>query len=187
MISYLKGQVISKGSDSIILLVGGIGYKVFVGTKILALAKEGSDLALFCYLHLKREETIELYGLPSAEALSLFESLRGISGIGPKAALAISSLGNPQELKQAILQGDEGFFKGIHGVGSKKIQKVILELTGKIKTFGKHMEHLDDDAVDALVGLGFPRKKAREAVARVGKEIQETQARVKEALKFIRR
>ncbi|MBI1971548.1 MAG: Holliday junction branch migration protein RuvA, partial [Candidatus Wildermuthbacteria bacterium] len=114
----------------------------------------------------------------------LFEVLRGVSGIGPKAVLAISSLGTLDQLKNAIEKNDESFFKGIHGVGAKKIQKIILELTGKIKKFAVE-KHVDDDAVHGLVALGFSRQRAREALSVVSSDIVDVQERMKQALKIL--
>ncbi|MBI1984948.1 MAG: Holliday junction branch migration protein RuvA [Candidatus Wildermuthbacteria bacterium] len=189
MISYLKGRVFVKNPDSLILVAGGVGYKVFAGPKTLALLQEGAEAELFCYLHLKREETMELYGVSSLAALSIFELIKGVSGIGPKAALALSSLGEPEEIRKAIEMGDESFFGNVHGVGSKKIQKVILELTGKLKTLkgDRKIEAKDKDLLDALQALGFPLQRAKSAVSRIPKEIQSPEHRMKEALKLARR
>ena len=120
--------------------------------------------------------------------LELFETLRGISGIGPKAALRLSSLGTKDQMREAIEKGDAAFFAGVHGVGQKKIQKVILELTGKLKTLHKDGEEQEDtDAIDALVALGFSRQKAREALSKIPQDVSSLKEKVKEALKIARR
>ncbi|MDP2734659.1 MAG: Holliday junction branch migration protein RuvA [bacterium] len=189
MISYLKGKVIAQGPDYIITDVAGVGYKVKVAENRLASLPVGKEAELYCYLHLKREETLELYGLESPQALDLFETLNGISGIGPKAALAISSLGTMAQLKEAIGKGDASYFSRVHGIGQKKIQKIILELTGKLTSLNRQNKGGADEqeAADALVALGFPRGRAQEALSRVPPEIVKTEERVREALKRIRR
>lgn len=188
MISYLKGRVLSLAPDSFILEVGGVGYKVFVSHALLSSLKEGRELEVFCHLHMRREETMELYGVSSPDALTVFESLLGVSGIGPKAALAISSLGSAQDLQKAITEGDERFFAGIHGVGRKKIQKIILELTGRLSNSRtRAAAEKKDEALQALVSLGFTSKDAREALSQISESVQDPQKRVQEALKLLGR
>ncbi len=186
MISYLKGKVIARGSDSIILLAQNIGYKVFLIEKAFSQISEGLDLEVFCYLHIKRDETIELYGVPTFSHLQVFETVRGVSGIGPKASLAISSLGTLEEFKKAIEKNDNSFFAGIQGVGIKKIQKVILELTGKIKTISKKTESAEDaEAIDALTRLGFSKQQAKSALSKTP-QAESAEEKVKQALKLLR-
>ena len=194
MISYLKGTIIAKGSDYIITgaglsadQAGGVGYKVFVGEKRIASFIQGQTAELYCSLYLRKDETLELYGVDSLESLELFETLKAISGIGPKAALAICSLGTRARLQEAISKEDASYFKGVHGLGQKKIQKIILELTGKLKTLRRADEEEDKEAVDALVALGFKRQTAKDALSQVSKEIGSSAQRVKEALKLMRR
>lgn len=189
MISYLKGKVIAQGPDYIITDVGGVGYKVQVAESRASSYFVGSEAAVYCYLHFRREETLELYGVESPQALELFETLNSISGIGPKAALAISSLGTMAQLKAATEKGEAAYFARVRGIGQKKIQKIILELTGKLKSLNRQQEEKSEEkeAVDALVALGFPRAKAREALSLVPSEVSRAEERVREALKRIRR
>src|SRR3990167_1901598 len=107
--------------------------------------------------------------------LELFETLKGISGIGPKAALRLSSLGTREQMREAIEKGDASFFAGVHGIGQKKIQKVILELTGKLKTLKQGNGKEDDDAVDALVALGFSKNQAKDALSKLPEGISSIQ------------
>ncbi|MBI4123066.1 MAG: Holliday junction branch migration protein RuvA [Parcubacteria group bacterium] len=186
MISYLKGTIIAKGSDYIISEAGGVGYKIFLGGALLSRVGVGSVAEFYCYLYLRKDETLELYGVESPANLELFEQLTDISGIGPKAALAITSLGSRERLNEAISKEDASYFKGVHGLGQKKIQKIILELTGKLKTLGKQEE--DKEMIDALVALGFPRQRARQAVSQLSSEdaSRPLEERVKKALKLMR-
>jgi len=189
MISYLKGKILLKDSDYIILETGGVGYKVFVPEALYVQAKEGQEgFEVFCSLHLRKDETLELYGAPSFEALKLFEVFCDVSGIGPKAALLLSSLGKPEQIKKAIDQRNITFFKGVKGIGEKKIQKLILELTGKLGNLdngGKRSS--GDEVVDSLVALGFSRQKAKEALSHIPQEISSLEEKVKEALKIVKR
>ena len=186
MISYLKGSVILKEKDSIILNVSGVGYKVFLGAKNLNEASINKELEVFCYLRLKQEQTIELYGFFSPSALKFFEMLNTISGIGPKTALVLSSLGSTQDLEKAIQKGDAKFFAGVKGIGTKKIQKIMVELTGKFSLIGAK-NYLGDETLDALIGLGFSKKEAQDALLQIPPDITETEQKIKAALKLLRR
>ena len=124
MISYLKGTIIAKGSDYIISEAGGVGYKIFVGERRIASFAQGQAAELYCSLYIRKDETLELYGVDSQESLELFETLKGVSGIGPKASLAICSLGTRTRLQEAISKGDASYFSRVHGLGPKKIQKI---------------------------------------------------------------
>ncbi len=185
MISYLKGTVIAQGPDYIITETGGVGYKVHVAESRLASLPVGQEAELYCYLHLKREETMELYGMESPQGLEVFETLNSVSGIGPRAALAIASLGTMEQLRAATEKGDASYFSKVHGIGQKKIQRIILELTGKLKNLEQKTTKEDQDAIDALVALGFPRVKAKAALARVSGDSLTTEQKVKEALKLL--
>ena len=188
MISYIKGIVIARGPDYIITETGGIGYKVFLAANLLNAFPVGKEAELYCHLHIRQDETLELYGVESPEMLELFETLKGISGIGPKAALRLSSLGTREQMRDAIEKGDASFFAGVHGIGQKKIQKVILELTGKLKTLRqKGLGQEDEDAIDALVALGFSRQKAKEALSKIPQGLGSLKEKVKEALKIAKR
>lgn len=187
MISYLKGTIFEKTSDYIIIDVGNIGYKVYVSEKTIGQFSEGSNVALFCHLHIKKDDAMELYGVPTFEHLRLFELLKGISGVGPKAALLMSSLGNLKEFQRAIEAGDQEFFSGVKGIGAKKIQKIIFELTGKMKSLDKgKLSKEDEEAVSALSTLGFSNKDAKEALSQMSKDIKTTEDKVKEALMIMK-
>jgi len=186
MISYLKGKVILKDSDYIILETNGIGYKVFVPEMmIVQLRGEQSDVEVFCSLQIRKEDTIELYGLPSPELLKLFEMFRDVSGIGPKAAMLLTSLGKPEDIKRAIDQRNTQFFRGVKGMGEKKVQKLILELTGKLGTFTAEKRPSGDEVVDSLAALGFSKIEAKDALAKIPAEVTDSEERIKAALKIL--
>lgn len=188
MISYLKGTVILKDTDYIILETNGVGYKIFVPEALYVQVREGQEnVELFCALQIHREETMELYGFPSFEALKLFEAFRGVSGIGPKASLILSSLGKAEDVRKAIDQRNTLFFKGIRGIGEKKVQKLILELTGKLGSFEESRRSSGDEVVDSLVSLGFSRGDVKDAVSRLPEEITAPEEKIKEALKLLGR
>ncbi|MBI2574245.1 MAG: Holliday junction branch migration protein RuvA [Candidatus Wildermuthbacteria bacterium] len=187
MISYVRGMPRFIEEGSVVVDVQGVGYKVFVSEKTLAeISKTKGEVALFCHLRLKKDETLELYGFLSQDALRLFEVLLGVQGVGPKAALLLSSLGSMEELQKAIAQGDESFFAGVKGIGTKKIQKIILELTGKFKRLEK-TKGAQDESVSALIALGFSQGEAQDALSHVSADIANHKERVKQALKILGR
>jgi Holliday junction DNA helicase RuvA len=185
MINYLAGKVLIKEKNFILLEKNGIGFKVFLSEKNLEKIKKGEEIKLFCSL-LIRGQNLELYGFLNIEQLKVFEALEKISGIGPKAALTIASLGSLEELKKAIENKDFKYFQKIKGIGRKKIQKIILEIGGKIEKIGPSFLK-QDQALEALVSLGFTAKEAKEALSKVPEEIKELQERIKKALQILGR
>ena len=130
MIGFLRGEVFFKEGSSIILDVKGVGYKVLGSRDVLSKATKGSSLELFIYTHV-REDNISLFGFLEALDLKLFESLIGVSGIGPKTAMNIFSQGERSEIIAAIATADTSFFKSIPRLGQKNAQKIIIELKNK--------------------------------------------------------
>jgi Holliday junction DNA helicase RuvA len=201
MISYLKGKIVLKKDLSkerfVVLDVNGVGYKVFLSKKVFEKFAEqkpvdlGSPLVLeielFCYLYV-RENIMDLYGFANWEEREVFELLLGISGVGPKAAIEISALGPLEKLKKAIDAGDGKIFEGIPGIGKKRIAKILLELSGRIKSFKQGARDgsgvNEDPCVDAMVNMGFSKTLARQALEQIPKSMSE-EDRIKEALKIL--
>lgn len=188
MIAFINGKVAFRGENFAVVEVAGIGYKVFCSPNVLNKISEGGKVKLLTHLYL-REGVMDLYGFLNTEERELFKILLGISGIGPKAALSITSIGSGEQLKRAISAGDQKFFAGVKGLGKKKIQKIILELTGKFKEVRKLEQAAvrEDEALKALVALGFSSSIARAVLSQVPGEVKGTQERVKEALKILGR
>ena len=134
MISYLKGSVEAKNIDSIVIEVGGIGYKVFMSRNSIDKVGElGETVKVHTYMRV-REDDISLYGFCSNEELRMFEQLIGVSGVGAKSALTILSNISPSKFALAIISGDVGVLKSLPGIGAKSAQRMILELKDKMKT-----------------------------------------------------
>lgn len=187
MISYLEGKIVLKREKFIILNTQGVGFKVFLTSKNLEKMGEGQEIKIFCFLD-ARERAIELYGFLTYQELELFESLKSISGVGSKVALKISSLGSLKEIKEDIEERKTEVFEDIPGVGKKRAQKIILELTGEIeKKFGKKdsKEPQEEEAVQALVNLGFAKKRAKKALSEIPEGIKSKEEKIKEALKIL--
>lgn len=189
MISYLEGVVIFQNEKYISVLVGGVGYKVFLSPATSdRIQRVGDAVKVFTHLHV-REDALDLYGFLDATELELFELLLTVSGIGPKMALTIISIDRPSVLAGAISREDAGFLTKISGIGTKMAHKIILELKEKIAKLSFKAEDaevaLDGDAIDALVGLGWNVREARTALRAISKDIVKTELRIKEALKTL--
>ncbi|MCK5044214.1 Holliday junction branch migration protein RuvA [Candidatus Parcubacteria bacterium] len=186
MISYLKGRIILKKDKFIVLDVNGVGYKVFLSQKTFDKIGDTDELlSFFCHLSV-RENSLDLYGFLELEELDLFELVIGISGVGPKAALEISSIGPKEKLKEAIELQHEEIFEGILGIGQKKARKIILELSGKIKDFDSFISRKKetDPVLDTLINLGFPRDKAKQTLSGLT-NIKDDEEKIKRALKIL--
>ena len=192
MIASLQGKIILKKENFIILEVSGVGYELFLSARSLERIPEISqNLKFFCYLDVG-ERSLKLYGFLKYEELEFFKIVRNIQGVGPKAALEISSIGSPEKIKKEIKAGNEKIFEGIPGIGPKKARKIILELSGKLKNFTPIPEKEKDDfskdeSFSALVNLGFPKEGIKKALSQIPKEIKTPEEKIKEALKILGR
>lgn len=181
MIHYLKGEIAYKDDKSLIIENQGIGFKVFCSPNTLGKVILGQEAQFFTHLHLK-EDAMELYGFLTAEELNLFEILNSISGIGPKTAMMLASLGSLGKLKEMMEKNQ--LPPEIKGIGPKRLQKILLELTGKIESLGSNKKSaVKDEALGALISLGIAPQNAKKALALVPSEIENTDQRIKEALK----
>lgn len=199
MISYLKGSVEAKNIDSIVIEVGGIGYKVFMSRNSIDKVGElGETVKVHTYMRV-REDDISLYGFCSNEELRMFEQLIGVSGVGAKSALTILSNISPSKFALAIISGDVGVLKSLPGIGAKSAQRMILELKDKMKT--EEAIQLDDDivpqyipennnardAVEALQVLGYARKDIDVALSKVDTNSLSVEDIIKQGLKYLGR
>jgi len=132
MIASLKGKLESLAADGAVINVGGVGFRVFLPTGALsALGSPGNDVKVYTHTHV-REDNITLYGFATAEELWLFETLIGVTGLGPKLALAILSALSPEQVTTAIATGSADMLDMVPGVGKKVASRIILELKEKI-------------------------------------------------------
>jgi holliday junction DNA helicase RuvA len=189
MIGHLRGEVFFKESNYIILDVKGVGYKVLGSRDVLTKAIKGSPLALFIYTHV-REDNISLFGFLESADLKLFENLIGVSGIGPKTAMNIFSIGDRGQIVSAIISADTSFFKSVPRLGQKNAQKIIIELKNKfgstadLDLSGENMSG-NEEIVTALRGFGFTSKEIHDAIRNVKKDGQKITETIKLALKYL--
>lgn len=200
MIAFLRGKIIFKEKDFIIIDVNGVGYKVFLSPKTYSKVQQGDfNVNLFCHLHI-RENCLDLYGFLDREELEVFNVLNAIRGIGPKHSLKMASLGSLDVMRKAVSARDVDFFKGVPGIGKKRIQKIILELTGKFKDdFFDNSKRgagaqkntaaavVDKSAIAALVNFGFTEKESEKALRSLPSNIKDVGEKVRAALKALGR
>ncbi len=171
MIATLEGVLEYRGSDCIIINVGGIGFLVYVpGSTLSHLGAVKGNVFLYTHLHV-REDNVSLYGFASSEELALFKNLISVSGIGAKLALALLSTWNPEQLVTAIIGEDIGLLSQAPGIGKKMAGRLIVELKGKLEKQWKEvaLRSAPDriDVVTALTGLGYSVTEATKAVSRL--------------------
>ena len=192
MIHYLTGKIISRGENFAVIENNGIGFKVFLtGDALNKLPAAGSEVKIFCYLYIREETVLELYGFLKEEELNFFGLLISISGVGPKTALNILSVDRLENLMAAIIENRPDLLTRASGIGQKTAERGILELKSKIKlktakTLTQKLD-LDTEVEEALVGLGYSRRQVREILSKIPSEMTKIEERLKEALRLLGR
>jgi len=193
MISFLRGTILNKGEGFVILETNNIGYKVFVGATLRDELKSGQEAEVYIHQNVK-EDALDLYGFRSLDELGMFELLLSISGIGPKGALGVLTLGSLGDVKDSISRGDPSLLTKVSGIGRKTAERVVLELREKIG----HLSLDSDDGsanqgnasgeeIDALIALGYSMQQARDSLRQVDVEIVDSGERIRGALKKLGR
>ncbi|MEW6447471.1 MAG: Holliday junction branch migration protein RuvA [Bacillota bacterium] len=165
MIAFLHGKLVQSSAGCAVIEVGGIGYRVYIPLSLHPhLPEPGVKCRLYTHL-IQRDERTELYGFQSEKDRDLFIQLLGITGVGPKAALALLSCLSATEIEKAVHEGDLGVLQMVPGVGKKTAQRILLELKDKLtKGIKASMPQEVEDVVDALVNLGYRKGEAQKAV-----------------------
>ena len=173
MIASVRGEVIDIALDHAVIEAAGVGYKVMATPSTLANLRRGAESRLITAM-VVREDSMTLYGFTDTEARDLFLTLLGVSGVGPKIALATLAVHDPQALRQALADGDVTALTRVPGIGKRGAERMVLELRDKIGAvtptagigaIGGHAVRAP--VVEALVGLGFAAKQAEEATDKV--------------------
>lgn len=206
MIASVEGVVGSIGLDSLVVEVGGIGYRVFASPSVIVGAASGAKVKLFTH-HVIREDAQQLFGFRSAEELGFFTLLLTVTGVGPKVAMAIAGSRPTAELQLAILQQDMAMLVAIPGIGKKLAERVIFELKEKVAAAGLAAgaaaggggaavaglatgAGTEDEVAGALQALGYSLAEAREAARMVMRATEpgvSLEERVKGALRLLAR
>jgi holliday junction DNA helicase RuvA len=190
MIAHVFGKVAEKFNGSLVIDVHGVGYEVSVATNDFDAVILDQEVKLYTYHHV-REQSEELFGFSSLAAKKLFEMLITVQGVGPKAALSILSLGDAEQVRNAIANADSGFVQKATGVGKKTAERVVVDLSDKVGLpthYGRAETPLQtelntsDEALEALMALGYTLADATKALENVDINLPTSQ-RVTEALK----
>lgn len=188
MIAHVIGRVAEKFNNAIIVDVNGVGYEVSVAIGDYEKALLDTEVKFYTYHHI-REQSQELFGFSTLAAKKLFEMLITVQGVGPKAALAILSLGDAEHVRNAIANSDSAYLAKASGVGKKTAERVVVDLSDKVGMpivyrQGSVQTELDtsDEALEALIALGYTLADASKALEGVDQKLS-TAERVMKALK----
>lgn len=180
MLGSLRGQISGHLEQKILLEVNGVGYWVHTGSW-------QPDGEVVCYIHHHlREDASDLYGFRDLETLALFEKLISVSGVGPKAGLALLSLGSVSDLKEAIAEGKTAYLSSAPGIGQKVAQRLIIELKGKLPVsalFRSPEENQAGSEVEAaLENLGYRKAEIQKVVSKMPKDIETVDSKLRWSL-----
>lgn len=188
MIAHISGKIVEKFAGSVIVDVAGVGYEVIVPTNEFERAVLGDDIKFYTY-HNITDRSQELFGFSSLAAKKLFELLITVQGVGPRAGIAIMSLGETEEVRNAIACEDAKFIQKASGVGKKSAERVILDLKDKVGMAISKPDGIDnninlasDEALEALIALGFNLNDATKALEQIPRDLP-TEERITLALK----
>ncbi|MDT5106410.1 MAG: holliday junction helicase RuvA [Mycobacterium sp.] len=193
MIASIRGEVLDIALDHAVIEAAGVGYKVLTTPMTLSTLRRGAEARLITAM-IVREDSMTLYGFADADSRDLFTTLLGVSGVGPKIALASLAVYDPRALRQALADGDVTALTRVPGIGKRGAERLVLELRDKIGPVapGGGVTNAIGHAVrvpvvEALVGLGFAAKQAEEATDKVlaGDPEATTQSALRAALSLL--
>lgn len=192
MIASVRGEVVDIALDHAVIEAAGVGYKVMATPTTLATLRRGAEARLIIAM-IVREDSMTLYGFADAESRDLFSTLLGVSGVGPKIALATLAVYDAQTLRQALGDGDVTALTRVPGIGKRGAERMILELRDKIGAVAPGAASsatghaIRGPVVEALIGLGFASKQAEEATDKVlaGDPDASTQSALRAALSML--
>ena len=189
MIAHIKGKIAEKFNSSVIVDVSGVGYEIALTSADYDDANLDDEKKYYTY-HKITETSEDLYGFSTLAAKKIFELLISVNGVGPKAGMAILSLAAPEEVRNAIANADVAFVAKASGVGKKSAERVVVDLRDKVGVPSRYgatdvvetATAQSDEALDALMALGFQLREATDALAKVDTNLP-VEERVKQALK----
>lgn len=178
MIGYLKGKVLDISADSAIIVVGGVGYEAYCSASAFSKMALGQECEIYTYLQVSEVNGVQLYGFSSMQEKAMFLKLISVSGVGPKVGISVLSQMSVNDVAIAVATGDVKALSGVKGLGKKTAEKIIVELRDRVSApvagSAKSTDGVpfvspsreDEDAVVALISLGFTRAESEKAVAK---------------------
>lgn len=191
MISYLSGTVFNKHNQTVTILTGGgVGYEVRVIPTLYVDLQIDETVSIYTFLAV-RENAMDLYGFKKLAERDLFLKFLDVSGIGPKSALHLLSLGTVEEISSAISRGDSSYLSKVSGVGKKTAERIVVDLKGKMGDYTSSTEDQTGESlgevIDALVSLGYSKEEARLVVKSLDIGGKTSEELVREALKSFKK
>ncbi|MBR2807103.1 MAG: Holliday junction branch migration protein RuvA [Oscillospiraceae bacterium] len=194
MLYCLRGELIKKTPEFAVVMCSGIGFQVYISSVTYTeLPEEGEQATVYTYMSIQQDSSVNLFGFGDEAQLDCFKLLITVSGIGPKSALGILSFMNSDQVIAAISQGDFHRFTQCPGVGSKTAQRIVLELKDKVKNLGYEavstpaapaQNENAQEAIAALMSLGFTRSEARAAVSKQDPSL-DTSELIRKSLQYL--
>jgi Holliday junction DNA helicase RuvA len=191
MIAAVQGTLIAKDtSTAFVQTSGGVGYAIFLAPQVIASMAVGSTVHLLTYLKVS-ENALELYGFLQPAEREFFVLLLSVSGIGPKTALNILSLGSIDVIQNAIARGDVKYLTAVQGMGKKTAERLVVELKSKILGNAKSMSESPvssgvlGEVIEGLEAMGYSQQEAREAVQNLSSENKTSEVLLREALRLL--
>lgn len=173
MIAHINGRLVEKSPTYVVIDCGGVGYKLNISLNTYSKLGDGESCKLFTEF-IVREDAQLLYGFKDVSERRLFQLLISVSGIGPATALLVLSSADAEEIQQAILSGNAGWFKGVKGIGPKSAQRIIIDLKDKISKENISSDNsigldntLKEESLSALVNLGFNKNLAEKMIQKI--------------------
>ncbi|MEK3890600.1 Holliday junction branch migration protein RuvA [Bacillus sp. FSL K6-3431] len=204
MYEYIKGTVEHIGPEYVVIDNRGVGYQILTPNPFVFSSKKGNEIIIYTYQHV-REDILALYGFESMEEKMMFRKLIGVSGIGPKGAMAILAFGEPVQVIRAIENEEEKFLTKFPGVGKKTARQMILDLKGKLQDVVPNNtpdlftevsneeplfdsnNHALEEALLALTALGYSERELKKVEPKLSSEVMTTDQYIKQALKLLMR
>jgi Holliday junction DNA helicase RuvA len=189
MLASLTGRVSEKGADFAIIVVRDLGFQVFIPSPLIDELRVGDNIHLFTYL-VVREDSLTLFGFPNQEDREYFMLLLGVSGVGPRLALATLSTLNPEAIRRAVFSEQPEIFTRVPGIGKKSAQKIALHLQDRIPSTAGYeavdlMDDLDSQVLEALIALGYSVVEAQAALQMIPDDASDDiEARIRFALQY---
>lgn len=183
----MKGVVVDKNDQLLLVDVGGVGYEVTVPQQLAEDSSVDEDVLLYTYDHI-RENLRELFGFSDIESKNFFELLLKVNGVGPKMAVSLMNLGESMQIRSAIASGNTAYISGASGVGKRLAERICVDLKDKVGVIaGQDVSELGsegNDTVEALIALGYSRSQAIASLSKVDQSAS-PEDQIKQALKEI--